>query len=408
MNKDKYSMKPMPSRGYYVGRSNSHLAFTSIALRNPIEKPVKESLGHDKEYESIAEEAAVQNIQSPIVRRDKSVDCLKDVCTTGSSYAVLYRQKIIQLETDLDRVRQEYLRILEDKVLIEKEVICYKQKVRMLEEKMCVDELKVNSVDDLNTQLTKQKSKCDDLTKKHEEVTKKLNDLCKILEAEKDNWDQVQKTYEDRISKLNKDNIALKTEMSFKDQFCEKLQEELTHMKSLSKTHYENKTVKALSYIILSKDTKKPIDPTVKLKELESEYEKLVNDYNILLSKYKAYKKFTNSLISLIKNKNHQEALEFIDVANPENNPNSAINHSKSSTMSTSPMKTEGNETEVNNLLNVIAGLEQKIESLKIKLEVGHSEKDMLTFIQCQASVIEDYLNEDSEISQINSSLFSF
>ncbi|OMJ82152.1 hypothetical protein SteCoe_17228 [Stentor coeruleus] len=401
-------MKPMPSRGYYVGRSNSHLNFSNITSRNPTEKSVKDTLGQEKEYESIAEEAAIQNIQSPIVRRDKSVDCLKDTFTTGNSYAVLYKQKIIQLETDLDRVRQEYLRILEDKVLIEKEVICYKQRVRVLEEKMCVDELKANSVDDLNNQLKMQKSKCENLTKKHEEATKKFNDLCKIVEVERDNLDKVQKTYEDRIFKLNKDNIALKTEMSFKDQFCEKLQEELNHMKSLSKTHYENKTVKALSYIILSKDTKKPIDPTVKLKELESEYEKLVNDYNILLSKYKAYKKFTNSLINLIKAKNHQEALEFIELANPENNPNSVINHSKSSTMSTSPMKTEGNETDVNNLLNIISGLEQKVESLKIKLEVGHSEKDMLAFIQCQASVIEDYLNEDSEISQINSSLFSF
>ena len=111
----------------------------------------------------------------------------------------------------------------------------------------------------------------------------------------------------------------------------------------------------------------------------------------------------------MIKSQQFTEASLFVQEINHEKDEALLVIHSKSSTETSLPHNSAaGNDAEIKELQRVIASLESKIEQLEIKLSLTQDTKDFLNYMQCQSAIIEDYLNEDSEISQINSSIFSF
>ena len=76
MKKEKLGTKPTLYLNSSISRSLSQLSLSSLVSK-PSEYFFRKAKIVEKEYESIAEEASVQSIQSPVVKRDQSVDSAK-------------------------------------------------------------------------------------------------------------------------------------------------------------------------------------------------------------------------------------------------------------------------------------------------------------------------------------------
>ena len=128
MHKEKILIISNKNRALPASRSNSHISFISNSL-SPYEDSAKpEPKPFEKENENIAEEATIQYIQSPIVKRDASAVCVKSLKFPQNSLANLQKEKIRSLELDLESTRQRFLVMLEEKLNIEKELILCKNK----------------------------------------------------------------------------------------------------------------------------------------------------------------------------------------------------------------------------------------------------------------------------------------
>lgn len=384
-----------------IFRSFSELNFRREA---PPEDQTQEKI-LEKEFESIAEEPSIQKIQSPVVKRDKSVDIKINEYDINNNY----KNRISQLEFDLANIRKEYLRITDQKIKIEKELAAIKKKNKYLEEQLKEDYTKINSYETIIKKYKKLEKQFSDSNQIISDLNKKLKETHEKVNLENQEKIKIQEMLEDIIESIKKENLIYKTELVYKDEYCESLKQDIEALKSLSKDHYQNKAVKNLSYIILSKDSGKSFDPFIKLKELEKDYDSLSAEHNIYLAKYQKLIEWIKSLIRMIKVHNYDGAQSYINKIEIFSDFNALCN-SKPSTDSSTPV-CEGNESEIKELNHTISTLKETIESLEIKLELytqSSGQKDFLSYMVCQAAIIEDYLNEDIEISQINSSMFSF
>ena len=397
MKKEKFILKPTHGKQFSVLRSSSLLSLPIV------KKDSKESIkAFEKEFESIAEEALVQVIQSPIVKRDKSADHVNDFYPNKDRASMIYRERISQLEQDLANLRKDYIKILDEKVKIEKDIIEFRRKNKQLEENKASDAEKISILEDIDKKYHIQEPKYLEATNKIVELNKKLVDL--VDKIAKDNEENVKKSkiYEERIQRLIKENVTYKNELNYRDEYCMGLKQEINQLKLLPKDHFEKSAAKALSR------DKTKIDNT-KEKWNEIEKQNISKAYEECDTKYKNLKFWTQCLCNLIKSQQFTEASLFVQEINHEKDEALLVIHSKSSTETSLPHNSAaGNDAEIKELQRVIASLESKIEQLEIKLSLTQDTKDFLNYMQCQSAIIEDYLNEDSEISQINSSIFSF
>ena len=274
MKKEKLGTKPTLYLNSSISRSLSQLSLSSLVSK-PSEYFFRKAKIVEKEYESIAEEASVQSIQSPVVKRDQSVDSAK---IQKSKISKNYKERIFCLENDLLNVRNEYLRILEEKLKLEKDLVFAHCKIKTLEKN---NNLNAEKIAELQRKIDNFLEK----EVKHQETTAKVEELTRILaeiseKSEKDHKESLkyQIMCEEKIEQLKRNSVVYKTELSYKDDYCETLKQQIEALKSLSKDHYENKAVKNLSYIILSKDKHISTDPLIKQKELELEYDLLLKN----------------------------------------------------------------------------------------------------------------------------------
>ena len=341
----------------------------------------------EKEYESIGEESSIQSIQPSSLKRDKSAECFSQFRRISS----VSRDEMNQLELDLKNLRKDYLAMLEGKMKIEKEVLTYKAKIKFLEEKVALDSDKIDSLENLV-------KKTEILEKKYAEISEKLKDSNRELRIVNDGYEgfkvessQAKQVLEERLNRLNREVVSMKQDLLYKDEYIEKLQLEYDRLQKICKSEYENKAVKTLSSIILSKD--KASESAIKLKTLEKDLEASKAECRALREKTKELNDFIIFLSGIQKDSSTKKTEEF-ELC-------SSLNLSKSSSESCTKVPLSDSKDQM------ISILKQKVETLKMKLDITKDSKHFLSFLQCQASVIEDYLNEDDEVSQINSSLFS-
>lgn len=341
----------------------------------------------EKEYESIGEESSIQSIQPTNLKRDKSAECFSQFRRISS----VSRDEMNQLELDLKNLRKDYLAMLEGKMKIEKEVLTYKAKIKFLEEKIALDSDKIDSLENLVKKTEILEKKYADLSEKLKDSNRELKFVNEGYENFKAESSQVKQVLEERINRLNREIVCMKQDLLYKDEYIEKLQLEYDKLQKICKSEYENKAVKTLSSIILSKD--KAGESAIRLKTLEKDLEGMKVECQGLRDKNKELNDFINFLSGIQKDSSVKKTEEFEAC--------SSLNLSKSSSESCQKITADGNKDQI------IFVLKQKIETLKLKLDLTKDSKCFLSFLQCQASVIEDYLNEDDEVSQINSSLFS-
>ena len=401
MSKAKFILKPMKGKFNVVARSFSQVSFSKILSGNRQESRI------EKEFDTIGEEASVQSIQSPVVKRDKSVDHVGNLPEYPDNVFIAYRTRITQLEGDLSNVRGEYIRILDDKVKIEKELMGIKIKNREIEDIRVKDTKRICELEEIAKKYVIQENRCKELNDMVLELSGKLEEICGKAEKQYEENEIRQKQLEDRVQRLIKENIVYKSELHSRDEYCENLKREISSLKALPKDYHEKAAVKNLSYIILSKsksESKPSSDPAVRLKDLELAYTNLQNLHESSELKSKSLIEWTHCIYNLIKSKNFLGAYRFIESKSIDFSLSEILNASKSSTEHSGPL----DYSEMESQQFRIKKLEDTIESLEIKLEISHCSTDFINYMQCQAAIIEDYLNEDTEISIINSSMFSY
>lgn len=360
----------------YSIKSNSQLA-----LREKSEKFLNERLGKhaEKEFESIGEESSVQVIHESIIKRDKSAKTLR---VQGRRESSISKEELNKLESDLYQLRKQYLIMVDEKLKVEKENIACKTKMKAFEYKSEKDDEKIKSLEKKAKKFEVLERKYGETCDKLKDISEKFKEIVEKVEADKCEKLNAVSMYEDKINRLTKENLILKQEILYKDSFCEKLQSNLEELKLSYKEKYENKAVKTLSGIILSKD---PTSQRISKKSQDSSISELIDSNQKLTEQINDLQNFITLLNTLIFH-------------NPISTWPTLIQESNS---------TPSHKKTLENLHKTIFDLHKTIESLEAKQDFFQSNQDLLSFIQCQASVLEDYLNDDLEISQINSSLFS-
>jgi hypothetical protein len=232
-----------------------------------------------------------------------------------------------------------------------------------------------------------------EISEKLKDSTSQVKKLLENNESLRVDAERMAEEYEEKLVLLSQESAVLKQEQQYKDQYIEKLLEEIESLKKDFKEKSDNQAVKTLSSIILSKD--KPSENSLKIRNLQKELESLKENHDLAQRKNKELREFIDFLTGFIKSEDYSKVGVLVN----ECDFGSSLNISKSSWNSGKKME---NEQEKLNF-----ELQGKIETLEMKLDVVKNSKDFIAFLQCQASVIEDYLNEDAEVSQINSSLFS-
>lgn len=383
MSKSKFFLRSTQSRIGPASRSLSQADFSKVLPKSKV---------LEKEFDTIGEEATVQSIQSPVLKRDKSADHARTFAEYPEKVLEMYKGRISQLEFDLANIRGEFLRLIEEKVKLEKELMENKKKNRDLMEK--------------NSQFEEVKKNCHVAEGKYKEsrekvvvLNRKLSELYEKTQLDYEESNKIQRGYEDRIQKLIKENVVYKSELHFRDEFCGKLHQEIADLKSMPKDHYEKAAVKNLSYIILSKEGKTDLDPKAKLKELEIEFEKVKHENFENILKRKELEEWMRFVCTQVKSRNFSVVSEFIE--------GKSLLSEKSFAGSSKNSIDSQEITEINQHPRV-KELEKLIETLEIKLELQHTTSEFINYMQCQAVIIENYLNEDTEVSLINSSMFSF
>lgn len=344
MNKSKFDV--------YSIRSHS-----SLGLKITTKKPQKLL---EKEFDSIGEESSAQYTQSSSIKRENSAVILRTKRESSIS-----KEEVSKLDSDLISLRKQYIIMIDEKLKVEKEIIVLKTKLRELEEKSSKDSEKIGVLEQKVKNSKGFKKKYLEVSDKFREVSEKLKEVVIKVEKDKSELNKEFEVYEERVNRLTKENVGLKEEVFYKEEFCEKLKRELEEIKKGGKEKCVNKAVKTLSELILSKDQ----NSRKTLQTLESQLSLVSDCHNALICENKSLK---SQLLSTIRQ----------PLTISEQLPASLYN-------------------------KTLESLQQKIEALEVKLDFFQHSQDFLRIIQCQASVIEDYLNEDLELSQINSSLFS-
>lgn len=373
MSKQSQKIKEMKPFTYSI-KSNSQLA-----LREKNEKFLK-GKHPEKEFESIGEESTVQHIQESLIKRDKSAKILRD---QGRREGSISKDELNKLESDLLHLRKQYLLMVDEKLKVEKENIACKTKIKILECKSEKDDEKIKTLEKRGKKFLVLEKKYEETSEKLKEISEKFKEIVEKVENDKSEKLNALNAYEDKINKLTKENLILKQELLYKDSFCEKLQTSLDELKLSYKGKYENKAVKTLSGIILSKDLN---SQKFSKKAQDLSISELIESNRVLAEQNNDLNNFISLIKTLIDSQGKMSSLALTQGLSPDN---------------------EKTLKKLENLFKEIQDLHQTIETLEAKQDFFQSNTDILSFIQCQAAVIEDYLNEDLEISQINSSLFS-
>ena len=310
----------------------------------------------EKEFDSIGEESSAQYTQSSSIKRENSAVILRTKRESSIS-----KEEVFKLDSDLTSLRKQYLIMVTEKVKVEKELIVCKTKLRGLQEQSLKDSEKLGVLEQKVKNNKGLKKKYLGVSDRFKEVSEKLKEVVAKVEKERSEWGKEFKVHEDRVNRLMKENVGLKQEVFYKEEFCEKLQRELEEIKEGGKEKCVNRAVKTLSELILSKDQ----NSRKTLQSLESELNLLNDSHKALASENKSLK----SQIQLLSTVQHPTP------PSPNN--------------------------------KTLESLSQKIETLEAKLDFHKHSQDFLNLIQCQASVIEDLLNQPLKTSPLTSPLLS-